>query len=97
MSQSSYQEDGKNVNGTCVRYGYRNQQWAGTGGGSRFESPDQATGCKFYGSDDPGIQGGPSGGSLEMDLAFKGVLVDVCNNTILATKEWTVKGTGRTP
>ena len=97
LSTTDYQEDGKLVSGKCARYGYRKEPWRADDAESWFDAPDQDTGCIFNGSDNAGIQGGKSGDSLELNLSFKGELVDDCNKKVLETKEWTVKGTGQVP
>jgi len=90
---SSYQEDYWNQGGTWYHYGYRNQRF----GTSYFDNPDQATGCDFHGYDLPRISGS-SGDTLEINLGFKGQLIDTRDPAHpLASQEWTVSGTGTQP
>ena len=90
---SSYQEDYWKQGGTWYHYGYRNQQFAT----SKFDNPDQATGCNFHGYDLPRVRGS-SGDALEINLGFKAELIDTQNpGRPLASQEWTVNGTGTQP
>jgi Domain of unknown function (DUF4157) len=89
-----FYEDCRPVGSSVVKYGYRSIPL----NLSRFVDPDgtpnQATGCVFFGSDSPGIEG-KSGEVLGMDLTFRGRLIDTCNgNKILDSSTWTVFGTG---
>lgn len=92
LSPTTFQEDCGVFGGNTYRYGYRSNPFAS----SLFSSPDQATGCRFTGSDYPRLQGA-SGDSLEIDLDFQGSLVDTCTNATLATAEWSVGGTATIP
>jgi hypothetical protein len=82
------QEDGDVGAGTV--YGHRSV----LGTQSRF-LPNQATGCRFEGADQPGIASATSGTVLAMNLGFRGDLIDTCNsNNVIATSSWSVRGTG---
>ena len=91
---STYQEDYWNEGGTWFHYGHHDQSFPN----SKFDNPDQATGCDFHGYDIPGVWGSSSGDALEINLGFKGELIDTQNpGTPLVTQEWTVNGTGTQP
>ena len=93
----TFHEDCSIRGGIEHKYGYR----AHRSDTSNFTTPNQATGCKFVGSDYPGIKvesSGTSGAHLEMDVDFIGKLVDTCNGEKeLARSTWSVKGTGIVP
>jgi hypothetical protein len=93
LHPTTYQEDCDDRSGTTLRYGYRSIVFQT----SKFE-PNQATGCRFRGKDAPGGQGLPSGTTLALDLGFRGKLVDTGrSNAVLATAEWTVRGSDTIP
>ena len=93
LDPTTYQEDCGRIGGTDYKYGYRSIPFAT----SKFTTPDQATGCKFEGYDAPGITGS-SGDTLEVNLDFRGDLVDTCNgNKVLATSSWSVTGSATVP
>jgi hypothetical protein len=93
LDPTNYQEDCARIGGRDYKYGYRSNAFAT----SNFVNPDQATGCRFEGHDNPGITGS-SGDSLEVNLDFIGTLVDTCDgNVVRASSSWSVKGTATVP
>lgn len=93
LDPKTYQEDCGIFGGKTYKYGYRSIPFAT----SKFTTPDQATGCRFEGSDAPGITGS-SGDKLAVSLDFRGELVDACNgNKVLATSSWNVSGAATVP
>lgn len=63
----------------------------------KYTNPNQTTGKKFYMEDEPGIRGDP-GEKVEIDLQFKGVVIDTTDgNKVLEEKRWTVKGKKTVP
>lgn len=93
LDPRTYQEDCGIFGGRTYKYGYRSNPFAT----SKFTGPDQATGCRFEGSDAPGITGS-SGDRLAVNLDFTGALVDTCNgNRVLASSAWTVSGAATVP
>jgi len=91
LDPTTFQEDGDVAAGTV--YGHRSVV-----GTKSIFTPDQAGGCRFEGSDEPGISNTGSGVALAMNLDFRGELIDTCrSNTVLASSSWTVSGSGTTP
>ncbi|MFZ5623305.1 MAG: hypothetical protein ACOY71_02585 [Gemmatimonadota bacterium] len=90
LDPTTYQEDGNVAAGTV--YGHRRVR-----GTKSVFKPDQAGGCQFQGSDQPGISAG-SGTKLEMDLEFVGNLIDTCaGSAVLETSSWSVVGSATVP
>jgi hypothetical protein len=92
ISPTIFQEDCGRIGTSDYAYGYRSQRFVN----STFTRPDQNSGCRFEGADSPGITG-TAGDNLEVNLDFKGYLIDTCNVTILATADWTVAGADTVP
>ncbi|GEM_PF-2835581 len=92
LSKSKYQEDCGVFGGRTLKYGYRSIRF----GNSYFDTPDQATGCKFHGFDSPGI-GAASGDKVEVNLHFVGKLVNRSTGKVYKKKKWSVKGKGVRP
>lgn len=91
LDPNTFQEDGDVGAGTV--YGHR----AVPGTKSKFTRPDQLTGCRFEGADEPGISA-PSGTRLAMDLSFIGKLIDTCRgDQELASSTWNVAGAATMP
>jgi hypothetical protein len=87
------QEDCARVGGTDYKYGYRSIPF----GNSRFTNPDQASGCRFEGHDEPGITGS-SGDTLALQLDFSAELVDTLRGIGgLQTAQWSVAGSATVP
>jgi hypothetical protein len=96
LSRTTWYEDCASIGGTDHKYGYRSIPFAT----SKFEDPDQATGCKFKGYDYPGfsVSSLSSGDTLEVNLDFEGKLVDAGNGDAeLASSTWSVVGSGTVP
>lgn len=92
LHPTNFQEDGDVGAGTV--YGHRSV----VGTLSKFDTPDQATGCRFKGHDDPGISSSVSGTVLGINLKFRGDLIDTSNgNAVLATSSWSVVGNATVP
>lgn len=92
----NFREDGQaatnpgNPFGTDLTYGHRN---AAVGNGNRNDMyvPKRRTGDQYVGHDEPGGTG-EAGTFFKIDVDFRGQVVDVANGeTVLATKEWTVR------
>lgn len=92
LDPTSFQEDCARIGGTDYKYGYRSIPFAT----SKFENPDQATGCRFVGYDYPRIRGS-SGDTLEINLDFYAELVDTCRGATLTGAEWSVVGSATVP
>lgn len=93
LDPTTYHEDCVTIGGTNYMYGYRSNAFAT----SKFTDPDQASGCKFVGKDYPRLPGS-TGDKLEVNLEFKGELIDTCNsNTSLASATWKVVGSATVP
>jgi hypothetical protein len=93
LDPTTWHEDCATIGGTDYKYGYRAQAFAT----SKFTEPDQAGGCKFLGKDYPRL-GGSTGDKLEVNLEFKGELIDTCNgNKSLASSTWKVVGSATVP
>jgi hypothetical protein len=93
LDPTNYQEDCVRIGGTDYKYGYRSLAFAT----SNFTNPDQATGCRFEGHDNPGITGS-SGDDLEVNLDFIGTLVDTCDGNVVRTSSsWSVTGRATVP
>jgi hypothetical protein len=65
---------------------------------STFSKPDQPTGRHWDGDDHPSVTstGAPPGTEIGMDLLFEGRLVNVDTGATIESKNWQVKGSGRT-
>jgi hypothetical protein len=92
LAPTNFQEDCARIGGTDYKYGYRSIPFPT----SKFENPDQATGCRFVGHDYPRIRGA-SGDTLEINLDFYAELVDTCRGATLAGAEWSVGGSATVP
>jgi len=72
-------------------YGYR----AFNGCSDAFLPSPRATGCQYRGTDFPGLSNLASGTQYNIDLEFRGAIVDVCNNEALVQgSTWTVSCQG---
>lgn len=91
LSKTVFHEDGCDVDGTA--YGYRDKTYTA----SKY-LPNNATGCTFEGSDEPGISGSP-GDRLIIDLHFEAKLFEISGGkeTLLASTSWQVKGNKTIP
>ncbi len=91
MSETAWQEDGARVNGVDIHYGHRNETERALR--DRY-TPRRADGCTYEGADRPGLQGG-AGEAFEINLQFKGEIIDVCSGAIVQTRTWSfrMKGT----
>jgi hypothetical protein len=76
------------------QYGYHSQPSAR----STFSKPDQATGRHWDGDDHPSVTstGAPPGTEIGIDLLFEGRLVNTDTGATIESKNWQVKGSGRT-
>ncbi len=91
MSATTFQLDGNST--TANYFGRRDFRTSYT----KFTNPDQATGCRYEGSDIPGLSAG-TGTALGINLDFRGELIDTANpGTALATATWSVVGSGTVP
>lgn len=97
LSETSYTEDGAQSGATCIQYGHRvpGPGFSDNGANDVYSMPNRATGCKYDGFDSPGMRGLTAGKTYNMDLAFKGQIIDTCcNNKIVQEKTWTVQCSG---
>jgi hypothetical protein len=90
----NFQEDGipaaTNSFGVNFFYGHRGASY---GNGEPFDQyqPDRASGCQYRGHDEPATGNIAVGTTAELDLDFRGQIIDVANgNQVIATKEWNV-------
>lgn len=94
LDPTTWHEDCATIGGTDYKYGYHSLRFAT----SKFEDPDQATGRKYRGEDAPGFGRLNTGDTVEMNLEFRGELVDACDSgRVLRSTTWTVKGSGTAP
>lgn len=85
-STGNFQEDGR-PGATPPFYGHRLGPPDRNGS---YDQPNQRTGCHYQGTDVPLVQGFP-GDIVDMDLDFRGVIVDVAaDEEIIVDKRWTV-------
>lgn len=87
-----YQEDGC-PSGTCTAYGHRS---CPTGPLDNY-TPSQATGGAFSMSDTPGFYHVTAGTAYTVAYEFQGDLINTTNSAVLATRTWTVNGSGAAP
>ncbi|NUL82302.1 MAG: hypothetical protein HUU60_06215 [Armatimonadetes bacterium] len=93
LDENNYREDGFEQGTDCHRYGYRADAW-GQASNDIYQAPNRATGCEYRGFDFPGITAN-AGNTYEVNLSFRGEIVDVCNgNKVVRTTTWTVKCSG---
>jgi hypothetical protein len=72
-------------------FGHRNEAGAWD---DRYQ-PDRDDGCEYRGHDFPGIAGN-SGSTFEIDLEFRGEIIDVCSGgAVLRSAIWKVRYRGR--
>jgi hypothetical protein len=88
-----YQEDGiPNFYGPNHHFYYGRRAQRGTAHDRYL--PRRADGCRYVGSDFPGVVG-PPGTRFEIDLHFRGEIVDVCNGgQVIASTTWFVRFSG---
>jgi len=85
----NFQEDGNK--GKARFYGHRNGPPDPDG---KYDKPDQRSGCRYTATDVPAVSG-RVGQSANVDLDFKGVIIDVnADNEVLVEKRWTVTCSG---
>jgi hypothetical protein len=94
LPPQNFQEDGS---GDPVRfYGHRNDPPDRQGryhNGNR-DKPDQRSGCRYFGIDSP-IMNGVPGELVDIDLEFRGVIIDVAaDHEIIAERFWAVRCLG---
>jgi Hemopexin len=81
----NFREDGNS--GVVKFYGHRADTPDPKG---IYSNPDQRSGCTYRGIDSP-LFSGLVGQVVEIDLDFRGVIIDVCaGNEVLVTKEWNI-------
>ncbi|MBE0660802.1 MAG: hypothetical protein IH602_24120 [Bryobacteraceae bacterium] len=91
MSETEFKEDGITNPPPGPHFGHRDE----IGAADDRYLPARADGCEYRGTDNPGIRGAP-GVRFEVNLEFKGEIIDVCNNrAVLREATWTVKFSGR--
>jgi hypothetical protein len=86
LDQSQFREDGRDSN-PDARYGHRSEPQTMN---EKYE-PDRATGTKYTGSDFPNVS---TGVFADLDLTFRGEVVDTCNNTVTDSSTWRVQHRG---
>ncbi len=86
ISQDEFQQDGCPPP-VCTAYGYR---VCADNPKNRY-TPDRPTGCHYHMEDEPALQGFP-GETLELDLEFRGVLINTESAEVLAEHTWRVRG-----
>ena len=94
LSETVWREDGFRIpiNGvmTDLHFGHRDEH----------ELPDdrylprRADGCTYSGNEYPGLTGAP-GAQFEIDLQFRGSIIDTCSGKTVQTKTWSLKMKGR--
>lgn len=76
-----------------LHYGHRDELPGNADPSDRY-LPNRETGCEYRGFDVPFTEGFP-GDSYTLDLDFRGVIIDTCNdNEEIARKEWNIFCTG---
>ncbi|TWT44101.1 hypothetical protein RAS1_05080 [Phycisphaerae bacterium RAS1] len=97
----NWQEDGVQDGATCRRYGHRDTTVIGDlGANDVYDMPNRATGCRYRGFDFPGLSEVPAGDTYDVNLEFRGEIIDTCNaNRVVRTNTWTVRcmGTALSP
>ncbi|MEP9387734.1 hypothetical protein [Mesorhizobium sp. KR9-304] len=91
LSPTTFKEDGCGPGPTvdpCTAYGHRG---CPTNPKDKY-IPNQAAGCNFYMEDEPGFTNISSGTSYEIDLSFKGQIINTTTGAVVETRNWTVKG-----
>jgi hypothetical protein len=82
----NFREDG-DISGVVKFYGHRADAPDPKG---TYSNPDQRSGCKYEGIDSP-LFFGLVGQAVEIDLDFRGVIIDVCaGNETLMMEEWNI-------
>jgi hypothetical protein len=85
-ADDNFREDGNT--GTVRHYGHRD---AGADPNGKYDRPDQRSGCRYTGKDAP-LVSALAGSRVEVDLEFRGVIIDVCaGNEVLVEKFWPVR------
>ena len=91
MSETVWKEDGITNPPPGPHFGHRDE----VGAADDRYLPGRADGCKYRGTDFPGLTGSP-GKRFEIKLEFKGEIIDVCNgHKVVKTTTWKVKFSGR--
>jgi hypothetical protein len=96
LDVGTFYEDGCGPSGSnpgpCTAYGHRDCP------DHPYDmfTPSRSTGCTYAGWDAPGITGN-AGDKLELDLSFKAELINVDTGDVLASANWTVKGSATVP
>lgn len=93
MEENTFHEDG--TGGVNTAFGHRGFAAAPD---DIYRSPDRATGCEYRGTDFPGLSGLSAGMQFDINLTFRGRIIDVCNgDAILGERTWTVRCCGVWP
>jgi hypothetical protein len=91
LSPTNFKEDGLLRVPYGPHYGHRDE----IGASDDRYLPTRSDGCEYQGSDFPNI-GGSIGDTFDINLEFRGEIIDVCNNDIvLMSTTWTIKFSGR--
>ncbi len=87
LDENQFQEDGLDDNPNA-RYGHRSEPQTMN---EKYE-PNRATGTKYTGKDFPNVS---IGTFADIDLTFRGDVVDICNQTLTSSKIWRVQYRGK--
>jgi hypothetical protein len=86
-SIANFQEDGR-PGDTPPFFGHRSAPPDPDGS---YDQPDQRSGCRYQGRDTPIVQGS-SDDLVDVDLDFRGVIIDVAaGDEVIAEQRWTVR------
>jgi hypothetical protein len=86
LSETTFQEDGLDRNPNA-RYGHRKERQTM----DEEYKPNRANGNEYVGRDFPQVS---TGTWADIDLTFRGDIVDTCANTVAASDTWTVQYKG---
>jgi hypothetical protein len=94
-ADDNFREDGmpasKSPFGVDMHYGHREASY-GNGNLRDLYVPFRRSGAQYEGTDVVGLLNGPPGTFADVDVDFRGQLVDVCaGGTVLSSQEWTVR------
>jgi hypothetical protein len=91
LSPTTFKQDGCGPGPTikpCTAYGHR----ACPAHSKDMYVPNQSTGCGFYMEDEPGFTNISNGNRYELDLSFRGEIINTSTGSIVQTRTWTTKG-----
>jgi hypothetical protein len=86
LDENQFGEDGRDTN-PDARYGHRNEPQTMS---EKYE-PNRQAGTKYTGNDFPNVS---IGTFADIDVTFRGDVVDTCNNTVNLSNTWRVQYRG---